>query len=84
MKFASLKMSRERFDVTSRSETTHLTRVSRLAPDDDFKKINSVKRVSPETLFDSHVSHKTDVLMMMDTCVSERENEVCFIEDAYR
>ena len=33
------------FDVTSRSETTHLTRVSRLASDDDIKKINSAKRL---------------------------------------
>ena len=31
MKFASLKMFRERFDVTSRSEATHLTGVSTLA-----------------------------------------------------
>ena len=33
---------------------------------------------------DCHVSRETAVLMMMDTCVSERENEFCFIEDAYR
>ena len=33
---------------------------------------------------DKDVSQETAVLMMMDTCVSERENEVCFIQDAYR
>ena len=38
--------------------------------------------LSHETLVDCHVSPKTDVLMMMDSFVSERErNEVCFIDD---
>ena len=71
--------------MTSRSETTHLTCVSRVAPDDDIKKINSIYRLVKETLFDCHVSLKTDVLMMTDSFVLVRErNEVCFIEDAQR
>ena len=31
--------------MTSRSETTHLTRVSRVAPDDDIKRRNSIYRL---------------------------------------
>ena len=64
--------------MTSRSETTHLTRVSRVATDNDiYKKRNFALRqsqyLSHETLSDCHVSHKAAVLMMMDSCVSERE-----------
>ena len=45
MKLLHWRCSESCFDVTSRSETTHLTRVSRLAPDDDIKKINSIYRL---------------------------------------
>ena len=33
---------------------------------------------------DCHVSRKTALLMMRDSCVSERKNEVCFIEYVQR
>ena len=60
--------------MTSRSEATHLTGV---ATDDDIKKRNSALRRSPylshETLSDCHVSQDTALLMMMDSCVSERD-----------
>ena len=40
--------------------------------------------LSQETLFHCHVSQTTALLMMMDSSVNERENEVCFIEDVQR
>ena len=39
------RLSETCFDMTSRSETTHLTRVSRVPPDHDIKKRNSVYRL---------------------------------------
>ena len=63
--------------MTTRSESTHLIRVSRVATDDGIKNRNSALRQSPylshETLSNCHVSQKTAVLMMMDSSVNERE-----------
>ena len=59
--------------MTSRSEATHLTRVSRLAPDDDIKKVNSIYRLVRKLCSTVMLVFKTDVLMMMDSCVSERD-----------
>ena len=72
-----IRLSETCFDMTSRSETTYLTRVSRVASDVDIKKRNSTLRrslaYSKKTLSDCHVSQKTTRLMMMNTFVSERE-----------
>ena len=85
---ASLKMFRELlwYDIKIRNDTLD-PRLQACLLMMTSKRENSIYRLVRETLFDRHVSHKTDVLMMMDSCVSERErerNEVCFIEDAYR
>ena len=55
--------------MTSRSEATHLTRVSRVAETLHFEDLY----LSRETMSDCHVSRKAALLMMRDSCVSERK-----------
>ena len=59
--------------MTSRSETTHLSRVSRVATDDDTKERNSfsslVRKLCPTVM----LVKKTAVLTLMDTFVGESE-----------
>ena len=73
MQFASLKTIREQLwcDIKIRNDRRETLHSGHLY-------------LSRETLSDCRVSHKTAVLMMMDSCVSERENEVCFIQDVHR
>ena len=76
------RLSMTCFDMTSRSESTHLIRVSRVATDDTlhFEDL----QLSRETLSDCHVSQKTAVLMMMDSSVNgerdthRRLSQTCF------